>query len=935
MTSFIMQLSSNLLRFFNGRRAMYALIPAMAAAVTYLLSAAPDVFPGTSASLVAQHTGIDPFAPLSHILWGWTGNLFSLLPVGTLGFRWNLLSVVSGAVCCGLISLLANWFISTGRNLSLMANNKVAIGNLGGMTAGLLLAFCLPFRIMSTIAHPATFELMLLLVTIWLAIRFAETGTFRIGLLSSALFGITASQYPTAMLIAPLYVCFLGYVLWRRKLFRVTPAALLLLTMAISFCVIPLIAAWQFGRTSSFRWSDMTGLSDILLYMAKDLYINLRHGTPKVAITIVGLFSILPFIMVIVIPHHSGIGSKVLLLVSMVIGGMLFFNIRFAPWPMFGFKPLLIAPYAVSALWCGYIMAGTIGAILSELQIHSRLYRNSRLPGMVSLAGILFIFAFVAATATASHMANKVQSSMSISRYADTMAQQLSSNTWLIIDSELEPLVRIKAHERNISPVFLSAHRFGYKPYQNALAEELNDTRLGNMVRIGLIALLRERLHPSHGEPPVVATMGDPAVIQLIAGKAFPDRTLFVSRQQEEMDPAAFMAQQQAVWNETGTDLLESVRNRTPNRETAERLLLVLSRGANDTGTMMEDEGFPDLAREAYREAIRLNGSNLSAHLNLQELTSPDDPEFAALANRVEELSAKLRGKYQLAQINNAYGYIRHPDSDATRWSRLVSADSPAQIMVKALKEHGDDEVYRIMLATLSATPDEVIRPPSAPDKVVNSTTNQPMAMLGIARIAAANGRHELALRFIQHAREIGLDNTLADIEESQVMFMSGDHNTAFSKLLALDKAGVKDPRILTMLILLTAESNPTESDNYLERLELFPNLIPQFYLPMARIYHSRGKTDTAIRHLDQLLRTNPMNQAALQLLLSIRMNQEQVDAYMPIARMLLQINPRDPLANEALGTVLQGAGKTNEAQVAFDLAREGARENETKVNPQ
>ena len=66
--------------------------------VVYLLTLARDAVVGEPARLIVQHTGLDPFPPLSHFLWGWLAQSVSILTGSYSILFLNFLSAVFGSL---------------------------------------------------------------------------------------------------------------------------------------------------------------------------------------------------------------------------------------------------------------------------------------------------------------------------------------------------------------------------------------------------------------------------------------------------------------------------------------------------------------------------------------------------------------------------------------------------------------------------------------------------------------------------------------------------------------------------------------------------------------------------------------------------------------------------------------------------------------------
>jgi len=908
--------------FFRRKRSSLAWLIALITGICFLAGVAPDVVPGESATLIAQHSGADPFAPLSHFIWGWLGNVMALLPFGTTGLRWNLLSVICGASACGVFFLLVTRLIGNRLDREIIVQNTVTMQNVAGFFSALLLGFSLPFRLVSTLAHPITFDLLILFTAIWLLIRFKESKSLMFAYGAVAMLGLAVTEYATSIIAVPVFGISILYFLWRNNQLRVLHVIKLLAVFVIGLTPY-VIQAGLFLKEPAFRWAEMNGFAQVLWYIWRDQYMVIRYGLPKVGWFIVLLFSLLPMLLVVLQEKNAKISTKLLLLVTGALGFLLFFNIRFAPWPMFGFSPLLVMPYVIGAAWCGCLVVYGLGYFTTSWFFRRRQNRMPRLAPATNGTFLFLLAGILIAVAFTNYQRSDIRSSLVITRFADQVAEQIQDGQWLILDEQMEPLVRIKSAERNKSGLLISSSDFRFPPQQRALCEFLADQQLCNMVEMGLVPLIRERLHPGRSHYPVISWIGDPTPLRFAAGDVQPDR-MFYTISSAIPDPDSFMNQQRDVWAGIGSELIRGAAIHDAHRQTKKRLLQLLSRTANDAGVWLEGQNRADLAMEAYRESARLFEENLSARLNLQKLLVPESDENKVLQEEIDLISASLQGRTSLPKIIEAYGMIRHAGSymmDVNRWNQAGATRIAEQSLDKVRALENDDEAFNVMMASLSATRGDMSRGKELFSEAARISTNNAEAILGLSRIASAQGQTDLAKKLLQSIPRDDISEEWFQIEEAQIELAEGNREAARVKLEALDKSGVKDPRVWALLAIISAESRPADSDSYLSRIESMPNLPPPFLLPLARIYLARGNMKAAEEHLQELLRARPFDQDALYVMLRIRLRQGQLEYCMPLVRQLLTIDTRDALANYVLSSIYTKEGRNKEAEEALMIS--------------
>jgi len=84
-----------------------AAIVTIAAGVLYFLTAARDIVVGDTPELITAAVTLGVAHPPGYPLFTILGHLFSLLPLGSIPFRVNLLSVVCDSVTIGIVHLIA------------------------------------------------------------------------------------------------------------------------------------------------------------------------------------------------------------------------------------------------------------------------------------------------------------------------------------------------------------------------------------------------------------------------------------------------------------------------------------------------------------------------------------------------------------------------------------------------------------------------------------------------------------------------------------------------------------------------------------------------------------------------------------------------------------------------------------------------------------
>ena len=226
------------------------------AGLIYLLTAARDIVVGDSPELITAAATLGVAHPPGYPLFTMLGHLFSLLPVGTIPFRVNLLSVVCDSLAVGIIFL-------TGFHLSR--------SRLAAATAALVLALNPLFWSWSLVTEVFPLNNLLASLLIYLLVIWQETPE-RAGSLIGASFvaGLAFSNHQTIVLLGPA-VCF---VLWqRRAVFVARPQILLICAGLFLVGLLPyLYVPWAASRHPAYNWGNISSLRDVGALIMRQSY---------------------------------------------------------------------------------------------------------------------------------------------------------------------------------------------------------------------------------------------------------------------------------------------------------------------------------------------------------------------------------------------------------------------------------------------------------------------------------------------------------------------------------------------------------------------------------------------------------------------------------------------------------------------------------------
>jgi len=186
-----------------------ALAVFVAVFVVYLLTLCPGIYAGPSAKAVCDVEGVGLIPPISHPVWLILGRFFSLFSSNT-AYMLNLMSALFGALTIGLLYLLLSQFTHS-RTAEEEARYQVQpyLPRVTALSGALLVAFSHPFWEGSVLAGSDTLNTFFLVLVVFLVWSYAKTSKARYAMLLGLIYGIALGNYPTLLLLAPIFVVFL------------------------------------------------------------------------------------------------------------------------------------------------------------------------------------------------------------------------------------------------------------------------------------------------------------------------------------------------------------------------------------------------------------------------------------------------------------------------------------------------------------------------------------------------------------------------------------------------------------------------------------------------------------------------------------------------------------------------------------------------------
>jgi len=242
-----------------GRSASTPLLAAiliLASGLLYFFTAARDIVVGDSIELIIAAATLGVVHPPGYPLFTMLGHFFSLLPLGPIPFRVNLLSAVCDSLTVGIVFLTAF---------------RLSRSRLASAAAALTLALNPVFWSWSLVAEVFPLNNLLAALLIYLLVIWNDA-PHDYGTLAAAAFvaGLALTNHQTIVLLGPA-VCF---VLWRnRAVLLARPRIVIICTLAFLIGLIPYAyLPWAAARHPALNYGGISSFAEFIAHVARQSY---------------------------------------------------------------------------------------------------------------------------------------------------------------------------------------------------------------------------------------------------------------------------------------------------------------------------------------------------------------------------------------------------------------------------------------------------------------------------------------------------------------------------------------------------------------------------------------------------------------------------------------------------------------------------------------
>lgn len=898
----------------------------------YLLTLSTGFFAGQSASLLASHLGLQPFPPMVNHVWGWMVSLFAAIPIGPMAVRVNLLGAVCSAASVWLlfhIMMRLTYSETFKQRIPLKTSERSQL--FAAVVASLALMTAIPFWVVATRAHPLAFDLMLLLLSFHLLLRYGENGRTSYINGATLVYAVGLNDFATLILFFPMFVLLALYELYRFQELRVS-VIFRLIGIALVGLVPQFIAAALYAKSAAFEWRQFTHYGQVLWWMWHDQYMIVTRSVPRVGWLTVGVVSVVPWLAVYILgigrrsaSAGSWLGTALMCALLSALSGVILTNGLVSPWTITRGNPPLVTPYVLIAMWTG-AMAGYWLASLQR--VGKGLWHNMGY-GFIAIVIVAFGYLGYQNISTASGRPGGW-----FSRFADETLDRMGGRPMLISSGSFDDVLLLEARARGESLKLInlrSAAQLPYRLYVASLFPE--NARLRSLAEIGVQPFLLEWFSTDTNMADQVAVL-DVADLWMSAGLLpEPNGLLYLGRPADARENLENVAENnRAFWAQFVKPLSKALPTEgSPAFVWLRALVAQSAKAANNLGVFFEDHEDAKLAEEAYKEAIEISPENVSALVNLHALYQRQKrPEAEEAEKKIEAIISLDKVRQNLWSLSYNYGTIRSPELYARRgwaWAMSGKPALAAQDLRAAIDIGGENNALRIALAAL----DEDGKIADVPENVLQAELASDPQNVGVAmdlyRLAVQRGQFDVARGRLEEVKKMkDAPQDILQFESTLLDSLAGDNEKAAIRLAEIVRKNPENLRAWAALAVVAGQQDDSKTvQEALDHLQQAKRAAPSIRFMAAQLALRQGDRAGAKRQLEEILRVVPNHAPALALLLQVQMMAGDRENAEKTVERLIAVDPQNTFGNYMLGSfqALRGQYALAESSFRTSLARQ------------
>ncbi len=960
------------------------------AGLLYVSTISSSPFPGPSAQWIAWFSGADVRAVFERPLLYAAGHFFASLPLpGTLALRFNTLAAILGACVIGLLFRIA-WTMTTG-----MAREQESISlvprlaRLSAWAASLCAIVTVPVWCASTRFTPAIVDAAFFLFCVNLLINYLSDGRLRWAILCAVLyaFGMAESYiflycFPGMLL---LWVCAEMAVNAEGRFWHERTWSILVLA-ACSYFSGFIVAAKQaatFYQTSIDRDLLIDTIAGILRSQASEFSL-LLPAKAWIFVLFTGIFFAFAAVCVSSYLLNNWRGRAALVLAS-VLSILGFYSLshfggtawsvwaEFSRIPVFTSLMVSLGMGLLIAAWRAIVVmeipvelewmaeenkaaeALDIGVVLDEghyqkplnqvdaSKIEPRMIRLGRALARFVL-GMMVVGGIVVAFLNGSEFFRNKESC--VAWVADDIIHRMGERSWIVGNDVLDVNLLLSAKEHNKQIILLSATRFRDKNYRKDLRSKL-ETHVTENVRLRTDALLNENFilyleelflnTPDITQKAIV--LSAPDFWYGFKLEAVPEGFFYGGMASDTLGISRPGMTNEAVWSAFAQKVLAVKKGHEGllGKIYHDALKRQVSMLVNNEGVRLDNAGDTASAFRLYTLSRRYNPDNVSALLNLYNLTVERNRVSKNKELIRSDLQRVLRDKtmrYPVWALSRYYGYVKDSNLFLQRGLAWVASSSPSTLYATLrnaqLREaEGAVAGQRVSLASILGALGDIIGSSKIFVETLVDDPNNRDAVIRYVNLLISQMDFGQAGNVLDAAERSGLTRSELRREWGTYYLAKGELNSA--RLLIDDPAiYARDPSLMLLLgIIMVEQGELVQVENV-----ILPKLIKltkggdRFYgeLLNGRLSHAKGEGffEKARICISNAYLYRPNAHGLLEVILELDIALKDANSAEVHAIQLLRTRPNHGQANYVVGTLRLEKGLYADAEGYLESCAKG-----------
>jgi len=906
----------DIMKMMHKNRAAWAVFVLSLIVLLFNVNGLPQ--PGQTSFILMQKLGIDPVSEFSNPLYSWIVKLIAAVlgPANAI-YGVNLFSAICASAVLAFIFIFvyrAARTFNLEKNFNPTEMHRVQM--VSGLFSVLYLLAALPFCLAATRASPLPFDLLLLLGSFHLAATCTKDNFISRLSLATLLFGVTMVEFNTAILTSPLYGVLVLYKLWTFNSFNAR-SFLVIFGSGLAGLLLYLIQAGLFIATPAYEWRGFSSYFEVIRFIWIEQYQGLTLTLPRVGWLTLGLVSILPWLITSTFRISAGttrargalIGTCALNAMLGVLAVLLLLDFPLSPISLTGTTRLFVTPYIVIALWVGNITAFWLVIFFREKRFENNILQKiRRVCGILMLVLVPIYLLVMVVTRSLPQTYGKDDAA--IQEFAGQVINIAADKEWLITNTPVDDQLSLEAYRRGL-PIKIIRLSYGrsvvYMKYVASLFA--GEPRLESLASIGMAPLLDEWFIRVPNVEQSVAVVHVPDMWLIAGMDAIPDRVLFSGVPMDaRKNVDAILKTNREFWDGYGQSIIAVSEDAGLEGSTIEWIRVHLSKIANNLGVFLEDQGRPEDAYACYQKAREFAPDNLSALMNMHVMAGRDKrPEFEELEEELQVKTEKVSGRIQTMALSYIYGFVRVPELFANRGMAFAmsgKANMAITDMKKSLELRGDNPQVQMALAGIYFAQEKDVESRQYYEDVLKKNPDSASALLGLMRVTMRQGETEQSRVYLARLKQMSnVDQDMLKLEEAVLESFAGSPDLAMKLLKEVVKNKPDNMQAWAAMAITASQLNDQKAgDLALSKLREAKVLSPNIQLVMAQAAVDQNDRDGARRYLNEILRRQPGNVKALELMLKIYLSEGNRDQVQVTVEQILNVDRNNALANYMLG---------------------------------